>query len=59
MRWKRKVNTTKIGDIKERVKYLFCPLCLDDDCRWLEFAKIRYVYKKIEDYSIENINCHA
>ncbi len=51
MRWKR--NKPKIGATKQKVKFLFFPLTLEGETRWLEFAKIKFEYK--ESYTIDCI----
>ena len=44
MRFKIK-KKPKLGDVKIKVKYLFLPKSIGTECRWLEFAKIKYTYK--------------
>ena len=53
MRWKKKAHKSpKIGDKKSKLKFLWCPLCLNNECRWLEIAKIEYKYLQFEDIEI-------
>lgn len=37
MRWKRRVN--KISDTRVKHKFLFLPLCIKNEWRWLEKTK--------------------
>ena len=46
-----KKEEPKIGDVKQKVKFLMFPKILEDELRWLEFAKIEYVYSSyLESY---------
>lgn len=51
MRYKFKADP-KIRDTKEKVKFLFLPTIINNEFRWLEFAKIKYEYTK--QYTYEN-----
>lgn len=42
MKW-RKYNP-KINDTKIKRKFLFFPVCINDEYRWLELAKIKYEF---------------
>ncbi len=43
MRWRQK-SCPNAGDIRVVSRFLFFPLCLDGECRWLEVAKIKQTY---------------
>lgn len=49
MRWKQK-ESPREGDEKTKVSYLFLPLTLNKETRWLEFAKIKYKYLLVESW---------
>ena len=40
MRWRKRTFSVKSREGETRViqKFLLCPRCYNDDCRWLEFA---------------------
>ena len=54
MRFKLKNNPNpKLGDTKEKIKFLFFPLQLSNEVRWLEVTKIKYVYSSyVESYDM-------
>lgn len=41
MRWTPPI----VGDVRYVVKFLWLPLRLENEVRWLELAHIRYVYR--------------
>lgn len=41
MRWKK----ATIGDARHRLKFLWFPLRVDNEVRWLEYARVYYVYR--------------
>ena len=41
---KFQVNFSKIGDVKIAKKFLWFPVCIDHEIRWLETATIKYQY---------------
>ena len=50
MRWK--INPIpRNGFIREKEKFLFLPLALGNEVRWLEYAKIKQVYVITEESS--------
>jgi hypothetical protein len=42
MRWRRR----NIGDIRIKTKFLWWPLEINREVRWLERATIKYVYRE-------------
>jgi hypothetical protein len=40
MKWKR--ERPQVGDTKDVKRFLWFPQCFSEECRWLEFATIRY-----------------
>lgn len=46
MRWEK--CNPKINDIRIERKFLFLPMRIDDECRWLEFARIEYKFLNVE-----------
>lgn len=56
MRWRIKPKKqNKQGDVKYRYKFLWFPLCIDNEVRWLEFAHIKYVFDIYESYTTDYI----
>lgn len=52
MRWKVKVKRyPQNGDLKYVKKFLWLPLIIGSDCRWLEFAFIKKKYHDQSDIS--------
>jgi hypothetical protein len=43
MKWKVKYPT--IGDTRIIKRFLFLPRCIEGEVRWLEFVKIKQMYK--------------
>ena len=49
-KWKKRKNP-KEGDTKVVKKFLWFPVCVGRECRWLETATVKYVYQGyVEDY---------
>ncbi len=46
MRWKLKITPSK-GSRKIARKFLWFPICLEDECRWLEYATLLYEYQEV------------
>ena len=54
MRWRIKPKKqNKQRDVKYRYKFLWFPLCIDNEVRWLEFAHIKYVFEVYESYTYD------
>ncbi len=54
MKWIKKKSPVR-GDIKVKHKFLWFPVCIDRNCRWLENASIRYVF---EGWDYTNMDCN-
>lgn len=46
MRWKK--SNPKINDIKIKRKFLFFPVCINDEYRWLESVNIKYKFSTVK-----------
>lgn len=47
MRWKKPI----CGDLRERVVFLWWPLCIDHEVRWLEWARVYYKYRDNSEFA--------
>jgi hypothetical protein len=54
MKWRKRKEPEK-GDIKEVKKFLWFPVCVGDDCRWLAKATVRYEF---EGWDYANEDCY-
>ena len=43
------------GEVKYRLFFAIFPVCIDNECRWFEFVKIKYVYRRFTTYTTEKI----
>ena len=44
MKWIKKKDPV-MGDIKIKHKFLWFPMCINRECRWLEYVSIQYVFE--------------
>jgi len=45
MRFKHKnIVNPKLGDTRQKIKFLWFPIRISNETRWLEFTKIEYIY---------------
>lgn len=54
MKWEKKSEPYK-GQKRIKKKFLFFPICINGECRWLEFATIEYQF---EGWDYANYDCY-
>lgn len=57
MKWikKQKKDSPNDGELRIISKFLYYPMCIDDEYRWLEKVKIKQEYMKMELHECRGI----
>lgn len=54
MRWRKVEKEKEVGKIRYRFKFLWFPVTIGDETRWLEFAYVKEELMELSNYSVQS-----